>query len=129
VRKVILDTDIIIDFIRAERGPLSELIELQSLHDIELYLSSITVMELFAGQSSQENAAKLEKLIDKFRIVAFDKVLARFTGEFRRGKKLDLHFADFIIGATAVWLKAQLATGNKKHFQGIPGLKFFNLPG
>ena len=128
MKKVVLDTDIIIDFFRAEIGPFSRLIELQNLHAIELYLSSITVMELFTGESSEKNAAQLEEFIEKFRIVTFDKILARFTGELRRGRKLNLHFADFIIGSTTLWLGAELATRNKKHFQEIPGLKFFNSP-
>jgi predicted nucleic acid-binding protein len=126
VKKVVLDTDIIIDFFRAEIGPFSRLIELQNRHAIELYLSSITVMELFTGESSEKNAAQLEEFIEKFRIVTFDKILARFTGELRRGRKLNLHFADFIIGSTTLWLGAELATRNKKHFQEIPGLKFFS---
>ncbi|MBI2310190.1 type II toxin-antitoxin system VapC family toxin [Candidatus Collierbacteria bacterium] len=126
MKKVLVDTDILIDFFRSGRGSFPALIGLQKQRQIELYLSSITVMELFAGKSSAETAVTLEKFIDSFKVVTFDKVLARFSGELRRERKLAIQTSDFIIGATSIWLKVQLATRNKKHFQGIPGLKFFN---
>lgn len=128
MKRVVIDTDILIDYLRVRKGSFVELIELQKQHKIELYLSSITVMELFAGKSSAEIASYLEAFIEQFNIIPFDKVLARFSGELRRERTLAIQTTDFIIGATTIWLKAQLATRNKKHFQGIPGLIFFDLP-
>lgn len=127
MKNVVVDTDILIDFLRAGRGPFAELIGLQKQRQIELYLSGITVMELFAGKSSAETADNLEKFIGSFKVVPFDKKLARFSGELRRERKFAIQTTDFIIGSTALWLKAQLATRNKKHFAGIPGLKFFDF--
>ena len=126
MKKVVLDTDIIIDFFRAEIGPFSRLIELQNRHAIESLSLHHHSDGTFHRRVVRKNAAQLEEFIEKFRIVTFDKILARFTGELRRGRKLNLHFADFIIGSTTLWLGAELATRNKKHFQEIPGLKFFS---
>lgn len=127
MKSIVVDTNVLIDYLRVERGPFPALIELQKQHKIELCLSSITVMELFAGKSSKEASEYLEEFIGQFKIIPFDKILARFTGELRREKRMAMQTADLIIGATTLWLKAYLATGNQKHFTGIPGLKFFEL--
>ena len=130
MKKVLIDTDIIIDFLRTNKGSFLSLLELQEQGDFILYISSITVMELFVGTSSQkpDQFKQLKELISSLLVVPFDAKLAQFTGELKRGKKLTILTSDLIIGATSLWLKTQLATRNKKHFAGIPGLKFFHLP-
>lgn len=129
MKSVIIDTDILIDYLRVGLGIFPTLIELQKQHKFELCLSSITVMELFAGKSSKEKQAYLEEFINQFNVIPFDKAIAKFCGEIRRDRKMSIQTSDLLIGTTALWLKAQLATRNQKHFTGIPGLKFFKLPG
>ena len=108
----------------------SALLKLQEQGSFTLYISSITVMELFVGTSSQKPAQfkQLKELISSLRVVPLDTNLAQFTGELKRGKKWTILTSDLIIASTALWLKAHLATRNKKHFAAIPGLKFFTLP-
>lgn len=128
MKKVLLDTNILIDYLRAKRGPIIELFQLQEQGRIQLYLSSLTVMELYAGLSSPKMQDELDAVFNACFIIPFDQVIARFAGELKRDKKfLAVPLADFLIGTTALWLKARLATGNQKHFAGIPGLKFFDL--
>lgn len=127
--KVLLDTNIIIDYLRGALGPLPQLVDLQEEGKGELYLSSLTIMEIYAGLSSTKMEKELQLLFDTCTVVPFDALVARFAGELKRDKKFrTVPVADYLIGSTALWLKAQLATRNKKHFQGIPGLKFFKLP-
>lgn len=129
MKKVLLDTNILIDYLRAKRGPIVELFQLQEKGHIQLYLSSLTVMELYAGLSSSKMQDELDAVFNACFMIPFDQVIARFAGELKRNKKFQaVPLADFLIGTTALWLKAQLATGNQKHFAGIPGLKFFDLP-
>ena len=130
MKKVLVDTDIIIDFLRTNEGVFLTLLKLQEQGSFTLYISSITVMELFVGTSSQKPAQfkQLKELISSLRVVPLDTNLAQFTGELKRGKKWTILTSDLIIASTALWLKAELATRNKKHFAAIPGLKFFNLP-
>ena len=127
MKKVLIDTDIIIDFLRTNKGLFFSLLESQEQGNFILYISSITVMELFVGTSSQkpDQFKHLKELISSLRVVPFDAKLAQFTGELKRGKKWTILTSDLIIAATSLWLKAQLATKNKKHFAAIPGLKFF----
>lgn len=128
MKSIVVDTDILIDYLRAGRGPFPALIELQKQHKVELCLSSVTVMELFAGKSSRGKSEYLEEFIGQFKVIPFDKIIAKFCGELRRDLKMSIQTTDLLIGTTALWLNAQLTTGNKKHFTGIPGLKFFNPP-
>lgn len=125
MEKVVVDTDVVIDFLRIKAGLFLELLESQKREEIELYLSSITLMELFAGEMSRREIAELTELLENFRIISFDEGLAKFAGKLKRGKRLNTHFADFIIGATSVYLNAKLATRNKSHFKSIEKIRFY----
>lgn len=129
MKKILIDTDVIIDFLRTNKGLFLTLLELQEQGNLTLYISSITVMELFVGTSSQKRAQseQLKELIDSLRVIPLDAKLAQFTGELKRGKKWTILTSDLIIGATALWLNAELVTNNRRHFSVIPGLKFFSL--
>lgn len=127
--KVFLDTDILVDYLRAKKGPIVDLVKLQERGKIELHLSSVSIMELFAGLSALRMQSELGMVLHSLTVISFDKNIARFAGELKRDKKFQtISLADYLIGTTALSMKAQLATRNKKHFQGIPGLKFFDLP-
>ena len=127
MEKVVVDSDFIIDYLRTSKGWLPDLISLQSQGEIEIYVSSMTVFELFAGHSSKKDEPKILELVASFKVVAFDEKLAKFAGELTRDWKLSLPLADFIIASTAVYVEAEIATRNKDHFKGIPRLKFFTL--
>lgn len=123
--KVLVDTDIIIDFLRTRKGILSKLFELQAKQTLELYITSITIVELFSGQSSKKKNPDLSELISEFKIIELTRGLAKFAGELKRDNLLLVPFADLVIGTTAVYIKAKLATRNRQHFQSIPKLKFY----
>jgi predicted nucleic acid-binding protein len=125
VEKVVLDSDIIIDYLRTGKGRYEELLKLQLAEKIQLYLSSVTVMELFAGKMDNDTEKLLTELVNNFIIIPFDKTLAKFTGLAKNGKKIDIPLADFIIAQTAIFLEAKLATRNAKDFRQIPSLKFY----
>lgn len=125
--KIVVDTDIIIDFLRNGAGDLPLLLKLQAEEKAELYLSSLTILEIFVGKSSKKRAGEIEAVINSFKIIPVDQFLARVCGEKQRDHCLSITLSDLIIGLTAVFLNAVIATRNKKHFQKIPGLKFFKF--
>lgn len=125
--KVVVDTDVVIDFLRINRGLLPQITELQKQGLCEIFISSVSIMELFSGEMNSSELKMLYGLLEYFKVVSFDRELAQFVGESKRGKKLMVPFADYIIGITSVYLGAELATRNKDHFKGIPKLKFFTL--
>ena len=127
MKKVVVDTDIIIDCLRIENGVLQKLFELQKEKKIELYLSSISILELFAGKSSQKTSSKLLRLIDLFRVIPLGQEMTQLGGELKRDHNLSIAIADLVIAATALSIRAQLATRNKRHYQAIPKLQFYPI--
>ena len=127
--KVVVDTDVLIDYLRLNRGPLPQLVTLQKNGTIELYLSTVTVMELYAGLSSTKMEKELQLMFEIYTIIPFGSDIARFAGELKREKKFPtVPVAGYIIGTTAVWLKASIVTRNRRHFAAIPGITFYTVP-
>ncbi|MEK7129696.1 MAG: PIN domain-containing protein [Patescibacteria group bacterium] len=125
--KVVVDSDIIIDFLRTGSGLLPALFESQRDGKLELFLSAITILELFAGKSSKAAAGQLRELITGFTVVPLGNELAIFAGELKRDHRISTAFADLVVGAATIAIGAQLATRNKRHYQGIPKLRFYPL--
>lgn len=127
MEKVLVDTDVIIDFLRIDSGLFPKLLRLQAEGKIEIFLSSITVMELYAGASAGKQESLLSDLVSQFRVLPFDKELAKVAGELKRGKRLSASLADYIIGVTTIAYKARLVTRNRKHFESISKLRFYQV--
>jgi len=123
---VVLDTDVIIDYIRQ---PDNENVHLESLlrsiSESELAIPVITIQELYVGESSKVRQKEefFLALIGKFILLAYDDKTAKMAGEIMRDTRPRPQFADAAIAATAILNKAKLLTLNKKDFQGIKGLK------
>lgn len=123
---VVLDTDIIIDYIRQpgnKNTNLGKLLNSVSIQD--LAISVITIQELYVGESSRE----VEKenfplsLINKLILLPYEHKTAKIAGEIMRDIRPRVQFADAAIAATAIINKAKLLSLNKKDFKGIKGLK------
>lgn len=127
MEQVVIDSDLIIDFLRTRKGFFVDLLKLQSEGKIELFIASVTVFELFSGQSAAGEENELLKLVSKLKVVSFDADIARLAGEINRNSQYILKLADLAIGVTTLSLNAQLATKNQKHFSKIPKLKFFKF--
>lgn len=129
MQKIVLDTDIIIDFTRGANDLIDLLLNQLSQHKIKLFIPSSVVSELIAGQEtkSDKEMEKLEKLISRFTFTASDYKVARMAGILLRNYG-NLKLGDAIVAATTLSLKAKLATRNKKDFEGVKDLKFFKLP-
>lgn len=124
--KVLLDTSVIIDFLRQkqkERTPLF------SLSDEDLYISMITHTELYAGKSvwEKESAAKeLEQLFSDMIILPLQKDISKRAGAIK-AKNQTLSLLDAIIAATAIHHSLPVATLNIKDFQPIKDLTLYPL--
>jgi len=112
-KAILVDTDILIDYLRGTQESVRYLEEL----DVDLKLSVVNVTELFAGVRDNEHEA-VQDLLDCFEIVPLDQSLAKRGGLMRRdfGKSHGVGLADAIIAATAEKLGCTLATLNRKHF-------------
>ncbi len=125
---VVIDTNILIDYIRRSNSADSYLVKLLKLNPSpKIAISIITIQELYAGQSSKI-AGKEQfflRIVDSLKVLPYDSQVAKFAGEIIRDTKSQIQFADAVIAATAILNKASLFTLNKKDFQGIKNLKLY----
>lgn len=114
MRKVLVDTDILIDFLRGREKARTFLSAL--LEDSAIYCSVITVAEIFAGMKEHERD-KTVALIESLNILDVTREIAEKAGQYKRDEnRQSLELDDCFIAATAFVNGAVLATGNGKHY-------------
>lgn len=126
--KVVLDTSILIDYIRTNKGVFLQLLGEAKSNRIKLYTPSVVLVELWAGQNMIDKDLELyvKKLISIVEVLELSKQLAIHAGELARTCP-EVGYIDMIIAVTALHLDAKLATLNIKHFKSVPGLVLFDL--
>ena len=115
---LLIDTDVIIDYLRGQADAVAYL---EALAETQV-LSAITVAELYAGVREGTERTTLNDFITAFEIVPVDEAIAVRGGLFRRdyGKSHGVGLADALIAATAEMRGTALVTLNQKHFPMLP---------
>ena len=112
--EVIVDTDILINFLRGREKARDFL--LSALRESNLCCSAITIAEIYAGMKEHERE-RTEELIDGLTVIPVDRAIAEKAGQYKGSiKSLGLELDDCMVAATAFLRKAVLATGNGKHY-------------
>ncbi|HWG91323.1 MAG TPA: type II toxin-antitoxin system VapC family toxin [Candidatus Thermoplasmatota archaeon] len=123
---MVLDTDILIDFIRRVEPATTFVMRLHR-EGARLATTSINAAELLRGaQGSPEARAKAERLLAALEELPFDAVAAQRYGEIMAG--LDRAGApvarsDGLIAAAALAAGGSLVTRNVRDFRRVPGLQ------
>ncbi|HDH05068.1 MAG TPA: type II toxin-antitoxin system VapC family toxin [Nitrospirae bacterium] len=107
---ILVDTDIIINFLRGREKAKDFLLSL--LDESTLYCSAITVAEIYAGMKEHEKQ-KTDGLLDSLHIIDVNREIAEKAGEYKRQS---LELDDCLIAGSAFVKGAVLATGNGKHY-------------
>lgn len=114
MKTVLVDTDILIDFLRGKENARDFLLSL--LNESLVCCSVITVAEIYSGMRVHETE-KTTELIDSLNIVDITREIAEKAGNYKRDiKRQSLELDDCLIAATAFIKGAVLATGNGKHY-------------
>lgn len=114
MKNVLLDTDILINFLRG-KAVVQELL-LSVAEESTIYCSVITVAEIHAGMRPHERQKTIE-LIDSLNIIEVTREIAERAGKYKRDEKGHaLELDDCLIAATAFAMRATLVTGNGKHY-------------
>jgi hypothetical protein len=109
MKDVLIDTDVLINFLRGEQTARDFLN--MTAKETDLCCSAITVAELCAGMRTHERQ-KTAALIDGLIIVDVSREIAEKAGQIKRDTKSHaLELDDCLIAATAFVRKAALATG------------------
>ena len=112
--KVILDTDVLIDFLRGREAVRTFLLETAN-HSIPC-CSVISVAEIHAGMRPEESE-RTTTLLDGLVVLPVTRKIAEVAGHFKRKtKSRRLELADCLIAATAYVEGASVATGNAKDY-------------
>nr|MDO8119022.1 type II toxin-antitoxin system VapC family toxin [Candidatus Sigynarchaeota archaeon] len=127
--KILLDTSIVVRIDRKDRDVIDLLKLLEKTH--ELYLSTMTIMEILTGSNLCRDADKATKKANKIMAqmvwVSVDASIAEKAGEINaflitKGQKIEL--PDVLIAATCIAENMDaILTLNQDHFRRIPALE------
>jgi len=114
MKNTLIDTDILIHFLRGRREAKDFLSSL--LDRSRIFCSAITVAEIFAGIRPGEEE-KTRALVDNLEVLDVTREIAEKAGQYRRTiRRKTLELDDCLIAATAFVHLSVLATGNGKHY-------------
>ncbi len=129
--EVILDTDVIIDYLKRRPDPTArQIFQLVKEGKITAHMTSITVFELSRGarlSPQPERSMKTVKVLRDFiKVLPFDEEEAERAAEIcvqleERGEPLEIR--DLFIAASARTHELTLITRNIAHFSRIPNVK------
>ena len=125
-RRVLVDTSIVIDYLRSQYRTETKFINLFKTN--ELCLSTISIFELFNGATSPSKKQDIETLCNGMEIIDFNLNTAKIASEIYRNLRLKnkmIEFRDILISSTAIQYNLPIATLNIKHFERIDNLQLF----
>lgn len=121
--QILIDTSIIIDFLRQKNKKSTQLYKLVA-NDNQLAISILTHTELYSVKSvwsSKKAAEELDKILVGIKVLPITPQISTMAGEIKVKNSIDL--IDAVIASTGVIEKLPLLTLNKRHFQKIKKLK------
>ncbi len=114
-KNILIDTNIIIEFLRKKNKQKSYLWKIKEM-DLNCFISTITVFELYAGAITERHKRDLETA----------KRSAEIYKELKNNNQL-IEFRDIFIGATALETNLPIITLNEEHFKRIKGIKIYDI--
>ena len=130
-KKYILDSDILIYFLKGEKDIIEKVI---SLPKDEMYITIINYTELLYGiynsNKINQNREKILPFLDNFKILQFDtsssEIFAKLKAKLKKQGNI-IADMDLMIASIAISNKAALFTNNLKHFKKIEDLEILKL--
>lgn len=126
--KIVVDTDIIIDYLK-KRQPGAELLKKAYLK-YKIHVTSITVYELLYGIQKSGKTALINRLLKYVTIIPLDEAAARKSAILHytlKSKGMDIGVKDSFIAGICEAHNIPLLTRNIRHFNRIPALKLISL--
>ncbi len=125
MKKILVDTNIIIDFLRRKDKENSTFYKVFSQEKNRPVISLTTVTELWAGKSTEkkENLKFIEKLIENCEILLPTLKTAKQAGGILRQSDYRISFQDAQIASLALENKLLILTLDEKDFKKIKKVK------
>jgi predicted nucleic acid-binding protein len=117
MKKILLDTDILIEHLRDNFNVMEQLLELQQDPKVLLAYTPVTEAEIIRGLRSHERQ-KTEKVLGYFDVIVMNKEVGRVAGNYLRkyASSHGLKLADALIAATASVHHFSLCTFNIRYY-------------
>jgi predicted nucleic acid-binding protein len=112
--RLLIDTDVIVEYLRG----CSEAIEYLEGLESDLFVSVVSIAELFSGVKGDEEERSLERFLLAFTALPVTEAVARLGGLYRRDFRPShgTGLADALIAATTEDNDVNLVTFNRRHF-------------
>jgi predicted nucleic acid-binding protein len=112
--RLLLDTDVLVEYLRGRPEAIEYLEGLES----DLFVSDVSVAELFSGVKGDQEERSLEQFLLAFTALPVTEGVARLGGLYRRDFRPShgTGLADALIAATAEENGVDLVTLNRRHF-------------
>ena len=116
VNKILIDTDIIIDVIRANVKAVTFLENTEKNNT--LALSELTIMELVVGCRNKNEQNRLRKFLHRFEIIGLSETIGKKAIELLEKYYLSHHLLipDALIASTSLILNTPSVTKNQKDY-------------
>lgn len=120
-KTIIVDTDVLIDFLRGEKKAVAFFKSASA----SISFSTITVAEIYSGIKGQKEEREIERLFSLFPQLPVSAEIARLAGKLVQHYRPShgIEIPDAIIAATCTVSDANLSTLNVKHYPMFTGLK------
>ena len=118
MENILIDTDIVIEYLRTKDKSSAEMIKLMQKHD--LLLSSISEFELYLGAKTIQHQNDLEVLFDEVKVIPFDFGCGKIAASIWKDTQLrhqHIEIKDIFIASIAISNNVWLHTLNAKHFR------------
>jgi len=127
----LLDTDIVIYWLKNKYPEINK--KIKKIDEECIFISSITVAELYFGAYNsarqEENKQLIDELLEQINVIHFDESAAECFGEIKSLLKSQgkiICDSDLFIAAAAISNDLILVTNNKRHFERIDRLVITN---
>jgi len=124
---ILIDTDVVIEYLRSKEKSSTELIRLLQKHDV--FLSAISEFELYLGARTERHQKDLEMIFNKVEIIPFDIGCGKIAASIWKDLELahqNPEIKDIFIESIAIRNDIWLRTFNEKYFKGIEELKMWS---
>lgn len=126
--KILVDTDILIDFGLDKSKAVQTMAILEQRYDI--CVSVINTLELYAGCRSKQEMKEIDELLEDFTLFHITKSISekalKLLKKFRSSHGVEIN--DMLIAGTAQINKLKLISKNQKHYQFLPDLDLIEYP-
>ena len=126
MKKVFVDTNILIDYSKGFDKTLEKLLLLQNENKLQIFINPVVVAEFFNDKNlnTPKKLEKAQRFFSFFNIKEITKETGFIAGELLRTKQVDF-FADALIASTCIENGFEFLTKNKKDFKKVNQLRFF----